>query len=133
MTLGQEFDAFARDARRTRSARCEAIQRVLCEINMGGTAIGTGLNAPDGLRAEVRRRTWRRSRGCRSTWPQDLIEATQDTQAFVLYSSVLKSLAIKLVEGRQRPAAAVVGTALRAARDQPAGRRSPARRSCRAR
>ena len=33
----------------------ERIQNVLCEINMGATAIGTGLNAPAGLRGEVHR------------------------------------------------------------------------------
>ena len=47
MTLGQEFDAFGETlAGEVRAL--EAIQRVLCEINMGGTAIGTGLNAPAG-------------------------------------------------------------------------------------
>ena len=52
MTLGQEFKAFAETlAGEVRAL--EAIQRVLCEINMGATAIGTGLNAPAGLRAEV--------------------------------------------------------------------------------
>ena len=40
--------------------------------------------------------TWRRSPASRSTWPPDLIEATQDTQSYVLYSSCMKSLAIKL-------------------------------------
>ena len=53
MTLGQEFEAFADDARRAKCARSSAIQRVLCEINMGATAIGTGLNAPAGYAAEV--------------------------------------------------------------------------------
>src|SRR5215510_3727132 len=45
MTLGQEFTAFGETlAGEVRAL--EAIQRVLCEINMGATAIGTGLNAP---------------------------------------------------------------------------------------
>ena len=42
------------------------------------------------------RRTWRRSPAFRFTCALDLIEATQDTQSFVLYSSCMKSLAIKL-------------------------------------
>ena len=63
MTLGQEFEAFARDARRARSRRSRRIQRVLCEINMGATAIGTGLNAPQRLRRRSARRTSRRSPG----------------------------------------------------------------------
>jgi len=47
MTLGQEFAAFAETlAREVRAL--EAVQRVLCEVNMGATAIGTGLNAPVG-------------------------------------------------------------------------------------
>ena len=47
MTLGQEFTAFAETLAGEIGA-LEAVQRVLCEINMGGTAIGTGLNAPAG-------------------------------------------------------------------------------------
>jgi aspartate ammonia-lyase len=94
MTLGQEFRAFAETlAGEVRTL--EAIQRVLCEINMGGTAIGTGLNAPagyaDACAAELAGIT-----GFPIYLAPDLIEATQDTQAFVLYSSCMKSLAIKL-------------------------------------
>ncbi len=47
MTLGQEFEAFARTLEGEVQA-LEAMQRVLSEISMGGTAIGTGLNAPKG-------------------------------------------------------------------------------------
>ena len=57
MTLGQEFKAFARDARRRGARARSRSQRVLCEINMGATAIGTGLNAPAGYAREVHRRT----------------------------------------------------------------------------
>ena len=94
MTLGQEFHAFAETlAGEVRTL--EVVQQVLCEVNMGATAIGTGLNAPPGY-----------SQKCADHLAQvtgfpihlapDLIEATQDTQAFVLYSSCMKSLAIKL-------------------------------------
>jgi aspartate ammonia-lyase len=72
-----------------------AVDRVMCEINMGGTAIGTGLNAPSGYAkrcadhlATITGKPYRLA--------PDLVEATQDTQSYVLYSSVLKSLAIKL-------------------------------------
>ena len=69
MTLGQEFEAFAETlAGEVRAL--EAIQRVLCETNMGATAIGTGLNAPAGYAREVHRRTSRRSPACRSTSPR---------------------------------------------------------------
>src|SRR5215217_5149311 len=47
MTLGQEFQAFAETlAGEVRAL--QSIQRMLCEINMGATAIGTGLNTPIG-------------------------------------------------------------------------------------
>ena len=79
MTLGQEFEAFAATLAGEVQA-LEAIQRVLCEVNMGATAIGTG--------AAITRLPIHLA--------DNLIEATQDTQAFVLYSSCMKSLAIKL-------------------------------------
>jgi aspartate ammonia-lyase len=94
MTLGQEFTAFAETLAGEIGA-LEAIQRVLCEINMGGTAIGTGLNAPAGY-AEACTRELAAITGLPIYLAPDLIEATQDTQAFVLYSSCMKSLAIKL-------------------------------------
>ena len=94
MTLGQEFDAFA-GSLADEVAALRRVERALLEVNMGGTAIGTGLNAPRGFtRACVRH--LRRITGRPFTAAPDLVEATQDTQAFVLYSSCLKSLAIKL-------------------------------------
>src|SRR5437764_3451826 len=47
MTLGQEFDAFA-ETLEDEVRALESVTKVLCEISMGGTAIGTGLNAPAG-------------------------------------------------------------------------------------
>jgi aspartate ammonia-lyase len=94
MTLGQEFRAFAETlAGEVRAL--EAVQRVLCEVNMGATAIGTGLNAPAGYAEKCTAHLATISRLPVYLAP-DLIEATQDTQAFVLYSSCMKSLAIKL-------------------------------------
>jgi aspartate ammonia-lyase len=94
MTLGQEFWAFAGTLAGEVQA-LESIQRVLCEVNMGATAIGTGLNAPKGY-AEVCTRHLADISKLPVHLAEDLIEATQDTQAFVLYSSCMKSLAIKL-------------------------------------
>jgi aspartate ammonia-lyase len=94
MTLGQEFDAFAETLRGEVRA-LEAAGRVLCEVNMGATAIGTGLNAPAGY-AQKCADHLARITGLPIHLAEDLIEATQDTQAFVLYSSCMKSLAIKL-------------------------------------
>jgi aspartate ammonia-lyase len=94
MTLGQEFSAFAETLAGEVKA-LERIQGVLCEINMGGTAIGTGLNAPAGY-ADACTRHLATITGMPIYLAPDLIEATQDTQAYVLYSSCMKSLAIKL-------------------------------------
>src|SRR6186997_1456663 len=94
MTLGQEFNAFAATlAGEVRAL--EAMQRILCEVNMGATAIGTGLNAPEGYAAKCTEQLASIT-GLPIHLAENLIEATQDTQAFVLYSSCMKSLAIKL-------------------------------------
>ncbi len=94
MTLGQEFKAFAvslqQELAGLRRARDD-----LRTINLGGTAIGTGLNAPKVYRDRVIHRL-REVTGLDVTLAEDLIEATQDTQSFVMFSSALKCLAIKL-------------------------------------
>ena len=94
MTLGQEFGAFAvminEDRRRLAEARA-----LIQEINMGGTAIGTGLNAPPGYR-ELVRRYLAGITGIELETAPDLVEATQDAGAFVQLSGVLKRIAVKL-------------------------------------
>jgi aspartate ammonia-lyase len=94
MTLGQEFDAFGESLDNEIFA-LERIETVLYEINMGGTAIGTGLNAPAGYAARCSEHLAKIT-GKPVHLAQDLVEATQDTQPFVLFSAALKSLAIKL-------------------------------------
>jgi len=94
MTLGQEFHAFAESLDNEIFA-LERVETVLYEVNMGGTAIGTGLNAPAGY-AEHCVDHLAKITGKPIRLAPNLVEATQDTQPFVLYSSVLKSLAIKL-------------------------------------
>ncbi|ROR22590.1 aspartate ammonia-lyase [Comamonas sp. BIGb0124] len=94
MTLGQEFAAFASmlaaDERRLAQAREE-----LTEVNLGGTAIGTGINAPAGYAEQVCRRLAEDS--LVPVRPAtDLIAASQDTGAFVQLSGVLKLIAIRL-------------------------------------
>ena len=94
MTLGQEFEAWATSIEdEVRVLR--RVEAALCDVNMGATAIGTGLNAPRGYARKCVAHLAKIT-GKRITLAQNLIEATQDTQAFVLYSSVLKSVAIKL-------------------------------------
>ena len=94
MTLGQEFRAFA-ETLRGEVRTLQAMEPILCETNMGATAIGTGLNAPAGYAAKCTGQLAAIT-GMPIHLADDLIEATQDTQAFVLYSSCMKSLAIKL-------------------------------------
>jgi aspartate ammonia-lyase len=95
MTLGQEFAAWGHSLGDEVDALEEVERSRLYEINMGGTAIGTGLNAHPGFAAACARHLAQIT-GFPIMSAPDLVEATQDTQAFVLYSSVLKSLAIKL-------------------------------------
>jgi aspartate ammonia-lyase len=96
MTLGQEFDAFA-ETLADETKTLETVRRVLCEVSMGGTAIGTGLNAPAGY-AQKCADHLAKITGLPIKLARNLIEATQDTQAFVIYASALKSLAIKLAK-----------------------------------
>ena len=131
MTLGQEFEAFA-ETLAGEARALESIQRVLCEVNMGATAIGTGLNAPAGY-AEKCTAHLAAITGFPIRLADNLIEATQDTQAFVLVLVVHEEPGHQAVQGVQRPAAAVVRPPLRLPRNQPARRSSPGRRSCRAR
>lgn len=94
MTLGQEFRAWAESLRNEVGA-LDGVRQSMEEVNMGGTAIGTGLNAVPGF-AEACVRHLAEISGLNIRLAENLVEATQDTQSFVLYSSALKSLAIKM-------------------------------------
>ncbi|RZU63547.1 aspartate ammonia-lyase [Zhihengliuella halotolerans] len=94
MTLGQEFRGYAVTLREDHD-RLEESLRLVHEINLGATAIGTALNAPVGY-AEVARRHLAEISGLELTTSPDLIEATQDVGAFVHLSGVLKRVALKL-------------------------------------
>ena len=94
MTAGQEFNAFATNLEEEIS-NLERNAVLLREINMGGTAIGTGLNAVPGF-AELCTRRMSELCGDALTTAEDLVEATPDTGAYVSYSAALKRLAIKL-------------------------------------
>ena len=94
MTSGQEFIAFA-DNLEEELANLERNAVLLKEINMGGTAIGTGLNAVPGF-AELCTRRMSELCGDELISAPDLVEATPDTGAYVSYSAALKRLAIKL-------------------------------------
>ena len=94
MTSGQEFNAFATNLEEE-IANLERNAVLLREINMGGTAIGTGLNAVPGF-AELCTKRMSEFCGDELTEAPDLVEATPDTGAYVSYSAALKRLAIKL-------------------------------------
>ena len=94
MTAGQEFNAFANNLEEE-IANLDRNAVLLREINMGGTAIGTGLNAVPGF-ADLCTRKMSEFCGDELTKASDLVEATPDTGAYVSYSAALKRLAIKL-------------------------------------
>ncbi|NGN94490.1 aspartate ammonia-lyase [Nocardioides sp. KC13] len=94
MTVGQEFRTYAVMLGEDRLRLQEAVT-LLHEINLGATAIGTGLNAPAGY-AEIARRRLEEITGLPLVTAPDLIEATQDCGAFVHLSGVLKRVAVKV-------------------------------------
>nr|MCU0649832.1 aspartate ammonia-lyase [Gemmatimonadaceae bacterium] len=94
MTLGQEFTAFGNTLLEDVD-RLDEAQGLIREINLGATAIGTGITAPPGYAEHVRKHLAEITQLELITAP-DLIEATWDTGAFVQLSGVLKRTATKL-------------------------------------
>lgn len=94
MTSGQEFTAFANTLEEEIGNLNRNVELML-EINMGATAIGTGLNAVPGY-AELCTKKLAELTGENFTLGKDLVEATPDTGDYVSYSSALKRLAVKL-------------------------------------
>ena len=94
MTLGQEFDAF-------RVTMKEDIQQIrnavglFKEINLGATAIGTGINAKTEYSSLAIEELAQVS-GVELVPAANLVEATSDMGAFVLFSGVLKRVAVKI-------------------------------------
>ncbi len=94
MTLGQEFSTYVvmlqEDEERLKEAAL-----LITEINLGATAIGTGINAHPDYAALVCERLSDIA-GIRLVTASNLVEATQDAGAFVQLSGVLKRIAVKL-------------------------------------
>lgn len=94
MTVGQEFKAFA-----TLMAEeirfMDYVSKLLLEVNLGATAIGTGLNTPPGY-PEIAVRKLAEVSGLEVVPAENLIEATSDTGAYVSMHGALKRLATKL-------------------------------------
>jgi len=94
MTLGQEFDAYAT----TLAEELKRIDRnadLMLSVNMGATAIGTGINA-DPRYSSIVVKHLKEITGLKIRLADNLVEATQDTSSFIMFSSALKRLAIKL-------------------------------------
>ena len=94
MTLGQEFTAFAHTILEDVDRLTEA-QALIREINMGATAIGTGITSTRGYAESVRTHLSHIT-GLQLITAPDLVEATADTGVFVQLSGVLKRCAVKL-------------------------------------
>ncbi len=94
MTLGMEFATFARMVMEDQQ-RLREVLPLLCEINLGGTAIGTQLNAPKGY-STLACNHLSKLTGIPFVVAEDMVEATQDAGVFVMVSGVLKRVAVKL-------------------------------------
>ncbi|MFA9445762.1 aspartate ammonia-lyase [Egicoccus sp. AB-alg6-2] len=94
MTLGQEFHGFATTLREEiRTLR--RVSLLLLEVNLGATAIGTGLNTPEGY-ARVAANRLAEVTGLPIVSSADLVEATSDNGAYVAMHAAAKRAAVKL-------------------------------------
>lgn len=94
MTLGQEFEAYV-VMLNEEVKRLEQNAKLFLEVNMGATAIGTGINSHPDYSAKVVEHL-REATGLNIVLAENLVEATQDTGAFIMFSSAVKRLAVKL-------------------------------------
>ncbi|AKD03004.1 aspartate ammonia-lyase [Pontibacter korlensis] len=94
MTLGAEFHGFSTTIKEDIQRLNEA-KMLICEINMGATAIGTSINAPEGY-PQIVTEHLRNLTGIPVVLAEDLIEATCDTGAYVQVSGVMKRSAVKI-------------------------------------
>ena len=94
MTLGQTFKTYS-DTLETEANKLTYAADHFLEVNMGATAIGTGINTDPEYSAQVIKYL-REITGLDVKLASNLVEATQDTGSFVMYSATMKRLAIKL-------------------------------------
>lgn len=94
MTLGQEFEAFAVTLDEEVS-RLNEVATLFLEVNLGATAIGTGINTVPGY-SHTAVDALRVISGKKFVLAGNLVEATSDAGSSVMYSSALKRLAVKL-------------------------------------
>ena len=94
MTLGQEFTAFGSNLSEEQRTISNAAESLL-EVNLGATAIGTGINTPSGYKDQVVA-ALREVTGLDIQASPDLIEATSDTGSYVMMHGAIKRAAMKL-------------------------------------
>lgn len=94
MTLGQEFEAWAVNLDEE-TDRLNQNAKLFLEVNMGATAIGTGINSEPDYSAKCVHHL-RKITNMPIVQADNLIEATPDTGSYVMYSSAVKRLAVKL-------------------------------------
>lgn len=96
MTVGQEFEAFA-ELIDEDVTQLQSVAKLLREVNLGGSAIGTSINVPRGF-ASAACQHLTHICGIQLVPARNLIEATSDTGGFVSFSGVLKRIAVKLTK-----------------------------------
>lgn len=94
ITLGDEFKAFAHNLQEEQAVLRMA-QNMLLEVNLGATAVGTGVNTPAGYRHQVVA-ALSEVTDLEMKTARDLIEATSDCGAYVMLHSTIKRTAMKL-------------------------------------
>ena len=94
MTLGQEFRSYSNTIEED-IARLRDVSKLLLEVNLGGTAIGTGVNTPNNY-AEAAVSQLAQVSGFPVIKAANLVEASSDLGAFVAFSGILKRIAVKL-------------------------------------
>ena len=92
--LGQEFAAYASVMRREKD-RLERGQKEMLQLNLGGTAVGTGINATLAYVGQVVPLLSEMT-GIPFTQSRDLIDTTQNTDCYLALSSALKGCAASL-------------------------------------
>lgn len=95
MTLGQEFKAFATNLEEDLVRLRTLVPELMCEMNLGGTAIGTGINA-DPAYQDLAIQALAKISALPIKASPDLVEATSDMGDFILHSGMLKRTAMKL-------------------------------------
>jgi aspartate ammonia-lyase len=97
MRVGEEFDAWADGCRQSSVALQVAVERGLLEVNLGGTAIGTGLGAPAGY-AELAVRCLSEESEVQLQLAERPVSATTDPSGLLAYSAAIRSSAVRLAK-----------------------------------